>query len=89
MVAGEVGSFTYNVTMTLGAGALARSARGWLRNYYESLRERLPDSQNARRWAVTGPAWWQRGMLFHPFIVDPLSQQPRVWPAKSAKSSSL
>jgi hypothetical protein len=29
----EVESFTYNVTMTLGAGALVRSARGWLRNY--------------------------------------------------------
>jgi hypothetical protein len=28
----------------------------------------------ARRWAVTGLAWWRRGMLFHPFIVDPLSR---------------
>ena len=47
-VAGEVGSFTYNVTMTLGAGALARSARGWLTNY---------SSRYANRCSYCSSAW--------------------------------
>ena len=41
VVAGEVESFTYNVTMTLGAGALARSAKGLVEELLESLREPL------------------------------------------------
>ena len=48
VVAGEVGSFTYDVTMTLGAGALAQSARGWLRNYSSRCANRCSYCSSAR-----------------------------------------
>ena len=43
-----MGSFTYNVTMTLGADALARSARGSLRDY---------SSRCANRCSYCSSAW--------------------------------